>query len=78
MGSSIGYRRGRENPGRAHEIADEPGGKEIEPMSMCCAAMDAEDRRAASRAIIQVMQSRSAKLDKMIGVGGRLEASPGR
>ena len=59
------------------KVADEPGGKEIEPMSMCCAAMDAEDRRAASRAIIQVMQSRSANLDKMIGVGGRLEASLG-
>ena len=57
------------------KVGDEPRGKEIEPMPMRRAAVDAEDWRAARRAIIQVVQPRSADFDKVTGVGSWLEAS---
>src|SRR5919109_901349 len=57
------------------KVGDEARGKEIEPMPMCRAAVDTQDRRAAGRAVIQVVQSRSMDFDEMIGIGSRLEAS---
>jgi hypothetical protein len=57
------------------KVGDEPWCKEIEPMPMRRAAVDAEDRRVARRAVIQIVQSRSVNFDQMTGVRSWLEAS---
>jgi hypothetical protein len=57
------------------EVGYEPRRKEIKPMSMRRTAMDAEDRRSASRAIVQVVEPQSASLDKVLCVGGLPKAS---
>src|SRR5215813_2823031 len=64
----------REIQGQHVKLGDEPRCKEIEPMRMRRAAVNAEDRRAAGRAVIQVVQPESADFDIVTGVGSWLEA----
>jgi hypothetical protein len=46
------------------EIRHKPRCEEIKPVCMRCAAVDAEDRRSADRAVVQVVQRRSVDIDK--------------
>lgn len=56
------------------EVGDEPRREKIKPMSMGGAAVDTEDRRLTSCAIVEIVQPCATDIDKAICVWSWLES----